>query len=96
MKAVTTLVSVVLCLAALGCEKQAQTVTDSIDEVAQAASVAPAIPDRPSDSDLNAFKLYHHAVYMETTAKEAGGTNKLLHTTKLPTEGTDPQEDGSA
>ncbi|PQP32826.1 hypothetical protein C6A36_02430, partial [Desulfobacteraceae bacterium SEEP-SAG10] len=37
-----------------------------------------------------AFKVYHHAVYMVTTAKQAGGTNKLLHTTELPTEGTDP------
>ena len=37
-----------------------------------------------------AFKVYHHAVYMMTTAEQAGGTNKLLHTTELPTEGTDP------
>lgn len=46
--------------------------------------------ERPSDSDLMAFKVYHHAVYMVTTAEQAGGTNKLLHTTELPTEGTDP------
>jgi hypothetical protein len=46
-------------------------------------------PERPSDADLMAFKVYHHMVYMETTAKQAGGTNKLLHTTELPTEGTD-------
>jgi hypothetical protein len=46
--------------------------------------------ERPTDAELMAFKVYHHAVYMETTAKEAGGTNKLLHTTELPTEGTDP------
>ncbi|MCK5396350.1 MAG: DUF1254 domain-containing protein, partial [Gammaproteobacteria bacterium] len=46
--------------------------------------------ERPTDADLHAFKAYHHAVYMVTTAKQAGGTNKLLHTTKLPTEGTDP------
>jgi len=48
------------------------------------------ISERPTDAELMAFKVYHHAVYMETTAKEAGGTNKLLHTTELPTEGTDP------
>ncbi|MFC1858437.1 DUF1254 domain-containing protein [Thermodesulfobacteriota bacterium] len=48
-----------------------------------------AVPERPSDADLMAFKIYHHAVYMVTTAKDAGGTNKLLHTTRLPTEGTD-------
>lgn len=46
--------------------------------------------ERPSDAHLHAFKAYHHAVYMVTTAKQAGGTNKLLHTTTLPTEGTDP------
>jgi hypothetical protein len=46
--------------------------------------------ERPSDADLMAFKVYHHAVYMVTTAKQAGGTNKLFHTTELPTEGTDP------
>lgn len=51
---------------------------------------AASTPEKPSDADLNAFKVYHHAVYMETTAKQAGGTNKLLHTRKLPTEGTDP------
>jgi hypothetical protein len=49
-----------------------------------------ATSQRPSDSDLMAFKVYHHTVYKETTSKQAGGTNKLLHTTELPTEGTDP------
>jgi len=46
--------------------------------------------ERPSDAELHALKAYHHAVYMVTTAKQAGGTNKLFHTTDLPTEGTDP------
>ena len=46
--------------------------------------------ERPSDDEFHAFKAYHHAIYMVTTAKQAGGTNKLLHTTELPTEGTDP------
>jgi hypothetical protein len=89
MKTVSSLASIALCLTTLGCEKQAESITATVDEVAEIASVAPAIPERPGDSDLNAFKVYHHAVYMETTAKEAGGTNRLLHTTKLPTEGTD-------
>ena len=44
--------------------------------------------ERPSDDEFHAFKAYHHAIYMVT--KQAGGTNKLLHTTELPTEGTDP------
>jgi hypothetical protein len=30
-----------------------------------------AAPERPSDADLMAFKVYHHAVYMVTTAKQA-------------------------
>ncbi|TRX72507.1 DUF1254 domain-containing protein [Carboxylicivirga sp. M1479] len=47
-------------------------------------------PERPSDADLMAFKVYHHMHYMVTTAEQAGGTNKLLHTKQLPTEGTDP------
>jgi len=46
--------------------------------------------EKPSDADFMAFKVYHHMLYMVTTAKEAGGTNKLLHTKELPTEGTDP------
>jgi len=46
--------------------------------------------ERPSDAELQAFKIYHHAVYLVTTAEQAGGTNKLHHTTELPTEGTDP------
>ena len=57
---------------------------------AQTSKEVIAAPERPSDADLMAFKVYHHAVYMVTTAKQAGGTNKLLHTTELPTEGTDP------
>lgn len=46
-------------------------------------------PERPTDAELHAYKAYHHARYKVATAAEAGGTNKLLHTKKLPTEGTD-------
>ncbi|WP_430814088.1 DUF1254 domain-containing protein [Carboxylicivirga sp. RSCT41] len=46
--------------------------------------------ERPSDAELHAYKAYHHTRYMVETAKQAGGTNKLLHTKDLPTEGTDP------
>ncbi len=45
--------------------------------------------EKPSVAELHAYKAYHHARYLVTTAAEAGGTNKLLHTKKLPTEGTD-------
>ncbi|MGF1718556.1 DUF1254 domain-containing protein [Vibrio kyushuensis] len=44
----------------------------------------------PTVSDLHAYKAFHHAEYMKETAEQAGGTNTLLHTTTLPTEGTDP------
>jgi hypothetical protein len=53
-------------------------------------AVESVAPEKPSDADLMAFKVYHHMVYMVTTAQEAGGTNKLFHTKALPTEGTDP------
>jgi hypothetical protein len=46
--------------------------------------------ERPTDAELHAYKAYHHARYMVTTAAQAGGTNKLINTTELPTEGTDP------
>ena len=45
--------------------------------------------EKPSVAELHAYKAYHHARYMVQTAEAAGGTNKLLHTKKLPTEGTD-------
>ena len=46
--------------------------------------------EKPSVADLMAFKVYHHMMYMVTTSKQAGGNNKLFHTRKMPTEGTDP------
>ena len=45
---------------------------------------------KPTVAELHAYKAYHHARYMQVTAEAAGGTNKLLHTKDLPTEGTDP------
>ncbi len=36
--------------------------------------------DKPSATELHAFKVYHHMMYMVTTAEQAGGTNKLFHT----------------
>ncbi len=46
--------------------------------------------EKPSNADFLAFMVYHHMNYMKTTAQQAGGTNMLFHTKKLPTEGTDP------
>ena len=42
---------------------------------------AAVILERPTDAELQAFKVYHHAVYLVTTAEQAGGTNKLHHST---------------
>lgn len=50
----------------------------------------PVVAEIPTAADFHAYKAYHHARYMETTAAQAGGTNLLLHTRELPTEGTDP------
>lgn len=47
-------------------------------------------PVRPTDAELHAYKAVHHAEYLRVTAESAGGTNRLIHTTELPTEGTDP------
>jgi len=79
-------IAIVMTLGFTACSTQA----DKVASDAQATKEVVAAPERPSDADLMAFKVYHHAVYMVTTAKQAGGTNKLLHTTELPTEGTDP------
>jgi len=68
------------------CGSQSDKKTTEEDITSEAGSV----PERPSDADLMAFKVYHHMRYMVTTAKQAGGTNKLLHTKELPTEGIDP------
>ncbi len=74
-----------------GCQHETESATENKPEVRakpETATVA-EVPARPSDAELNAYKVYHHARYMVQTAEKAGGTNKLLHTRKLPTEGTD-------
>ena len=87
MKKLTRIIiAVVITFGLVACDSQDKKVADD----AQTSKEVIAAPDRPSDADLMAFKVYHHMVYMVTTAKQAGGTNKLLHTKKLPTEGTDP------
>jgi hypothetical protein len=44
----------------------------------------------PTEAELHAYKAVHHAEYLRVTAEAAGGTNRLIHTTELPTEGSDP------
>ena len=48
------------------------------------------VVERPTDAQLHAYKAAHHAEYLKVTASAASGTNRLIHTTSLPTEGTDP------
>lgn len=55
----------------------------------QKTKVASETLARPSDADFLSFMVFHHMNYMMSTANAAGGTNRLLHTRKLPTEGTD-------
>ncbi len=78
------------------CEK---TQTEQVKEPKQQSSgqsaveppkASESVPLRPSDAELHAYKAFHHARYMVTTVAQAGGTNKLMHTRELPTEGTDP------
>ncbi len=75
--------AITLCMVSCGSQtKKEETDSQKTEEV--------SVPERPTDAELMAFKVYHHMRYMVTTAEEAGGTNKLSHTRKLPTEGTDP------
>jgi hypothetical protein len=84
-KLINLFITAIIALSFLACgEKTNKEETDSPKE-----ETTPQ-PERPSDAELMAFKVYHHMVYMVTTSKQAGGTNKLLHTKELPTEGTDP------
>ena len=84
MKLLNLLLVFVLTLCMASCGSQAK--KDETNTQAEEVSV----PERPSDADLMAVKVYHHMRYMVTTAGHAGGTNKLSHTKKSPTEGTDP------
>lgn len=79
------LLIIVLTLSLFACNNQTKKNTAENQKTGEAVT-----PERPSDADLMAFKVYHHMRYMVTTAQQAGGTNKLFHTRKLPTEGTDP------
>ena len=86
MKTITNLLIVaIIALSFLACGEKTNK-----DETESPKEETTTQPERPSDAELMAFKVYHHMVYMVTTSKQAGGTNKLLHTKKMPTEGTDP------
>ena len=91
MKKILTIAVAALMLTAVGCQKDTEPKAEvkPAAEVNQEAPAVTATPTRPSDAELHAYKAYHHARYMVQTAEAAGGTNKLLHTKKLPTEGID-------
>lgn len=77
---ITTILAITTCI--IGCNTKSKK-EESTENVESATLV------RPTDSELHAYKAYHHTRYLVETAKSAGGTNKLIHTKKLPTEGTD-------
>ncbi len=84
MEKVTTLIiAIIFILGVVGCGTQEQ------KEKAETEKIADQ-PEKPSVAEFHAYKAYHHTRYMVQTAQAAGGTNKLLHTKKLPTEGSDP------
>jgi len=91
MKRLTYLIAAAFFLTTFGCQQQAETESESmpVEETPLAESTTPAISERPTDAELHAYKAYHHARYMVQTVEEVGGTNKLLHTKRLPTEGAD-------
>jgi hypothetical protein len=82
---------VTLIFALTACQKGSESVAEKKSETQTkpATTAAAEHPARPTDAELDAYKVYHHARYMVQTAEKAGGTNELLHTRKLPTEGTD-------
>lgn len=87
-KVIQLTIAIVLTIGFMACgtkTKKAETQEAAKEKTTELA----AIPERPSDAELHAYKAFHHAMYMKKTANAAGGTNKLLHTKKLPTEGTD-------
>ena len=79
-----TIIALTLTVLLFACSSEVESPADEVEQPA-ATKV-----ERPTDAELHAYKAYHHARYMVVTAEQAGGTNKLLHTTELPTEGTDP------
>ena len=85
MKTLNLFILIAITFGFIACGTQTKKEADSSKNPEEVS----AQPEKPSVAELHAYKAYHHARYMEQTAKAAGGTNKLLHTKKLPTEGTD-------
>jgi hypothetical protein len=77
-------IALVITISFIACNSETKKSEASSEQKTEATAL-----ERPSDAELHAYKAYHHARYMVQTAAAAGGTNILLHTKKLPTEGTD-------
>lgn len=77
-------IAFIIAISFIACNTQTKKSKDNTDQKSEKTEL-----ERPSDAELHAYKAYHHTRYMVQTAAAAGGTNLLLHTKKLPTEGTD-------
>ena len=87
MKTMTkSIIAIAITFGLIACGTQTKKEADNTQKTEEVS----AQPEKPTVAELHAYKAMHHAIYMKTTAAAAGGTNKLLHTKKLPTEGTDP------
>ena len=79
---ITFVLIIAICMFACGTQtKKEEAATTPSEEVIDQS-------EKPTVAELHAYKAFHHTRYMVQTAAAAGGTNKLLHTKKLPTEGT--------
>jgi len=89
MKKMRTLIQLTIAIAItigfIACDTKTKKESTNSEKNEQVKSTS----EKPTVAELHAYKAYHHARYMVQTAEAAGGTNKLLHTKKLPTEGTD-------
>ncbi|MGL1887964.1 MAG: DUF1254 domain-containing protein [Reichenbachiella sp.] len=85
IKTIQLSIALILTISFMSCNTQTKKGEGNSEKMPVATA-----PEKPSDTDLMAFKVYHHMRYMVTTAQQVDGTNKLLHTKELPTEGTDP------
>ncbi|MFC2166267.1 DUF1254 domain-containing protein [Acidobacteriota bacterium] len=78
------IIALMLIILFISCSSEGERPADKVESPSADKS------ERPTDAQFHAYKAYHHARYMVTTAEQAGGTNKLINTRELPTEGTDP------
>ena len=85
-KAIQLIIAITITIGFFACGTQTQK-GESSEQKTEEVNVQ---AQKPSVAELHAYKAMHHAMYMKTTAAAAGGTNRLLHTKELPTEGTDP------